>query len=97
MALYALMLGVLSPAGAAATVAGAAALLLVIVALALTIKLGTFKREPTLGEKAAAFVREKPVTAAAAALAAGIFAVRNPKTLMAVVLAMLEPKSGRRS
>jgi hypothetical protein len=95
--LYALMRNVVGPAGASATVAGAAFLLIAIVALIAMAKAGAFRKEPTLGEKAAAFVRDKPVTAAAAALAAGIFAVRNPKALMGVVLAFLEPKGGRRS
>ncbi len=95
--LYALMRDVVGPAGAAASVAGAAALLMLIAALIAVAKAGAFKKQPTLGEKAAAFVREKPVTAAAVALAVGVFAVRNPKALIPLILTFLEPKGGRRS
>ena len=95
-AFYALMRDVVGPAGAAACVAGAAFVVIGIVALVAMIKAGAFRREPTMGEKAAAFVRDKPVTAAAAALAAGVFAVRNPKALMTLVLAFLEQKPGKR-
>ena len=95
--LYAVLRDVIGPAGASASVAGAAALLMLILALIVAGKAGAFRREPTIGEKAAAFVKEKPLTAAAAALAAGVFAVRNPKALMALALAFLEPKGGRRS
>lgn len=94
-ALFALVRPGLGPAGAAAVVAGAAALLLVIFMLVLAIKAGLRRREPSLGEKAVQFAREKPLVAAAAALAAGIFAIRNPSALMAVVLAFLEGRSDK--
>lgn len=84
-----------SPAASAAVVAGAAALLLVIGALiaAVAAGAGPRKREPSLAEKAKDFVRERPIVAAVAALAAGVVAIRNPSVIAAVVLSFLEGKS----
>jgi len=95
--LYALMREVVGPAGAAASVAGAAALLIVIVAAGLAIKVGTKKRVPGLGERVAGVAKQRPLAAGAVALAAAIFAARNPKMLIPVVLAFLEPKAGRKT
>ena len=47
-------------------------------------------------EKLKTLARERPMLAAGAALAAGVFAVKNPKALMPLVLAFLEPKKPRR-
>jgi len=96
-ALYALMRDAVGPAGAAAVVAGAAALLMVTLGVILAAMAGAFHRQPRLHERVASFVKEKPLTAAAAALAAGVVAFRNPKVLMAVALSFLEPKGGRRA
>jgi hypothetical protein len=74
-------------------VAGAAALLLLIAVLALAIKAGMKRREPSLAEKAAKFAREKPLVAAAAALAASIIAIRNPAALMGVAMSFLDGRS----
>lgn len=95
--LFAAVREVWGPAWGAASVAGAAALLLVIAAAVLAIKAGVKKKEPTIPEKVMAFARERPLAAGAAALAAGIFAVRNPKVLIPVLLAFLEPKAGRKT
>jgi hypothetical protein len=96
--LFAAVRDVAGPAWGSASVAGAAALLLVIAAAVLALKAGVKKKkQATVPEKLAAFVRERPVVAGAAALAAGLFAARNPKMLMAVLLAFLEPKAGRKS
>lgn len=95
-ALFALVLPGLGPAGAAAVVAGAAALLLVIAMLVLALKAGLGRREPSLGERAVQFAREKPLVAAAAALAVSVFAVRNPSALMGMVLAFLEGRSDKK-
>ena len=98
--LYAVMRDVvgIGSAGAAASVAGAAALLILIVAVGLTIKVGAKKKpEPTTAERVAAFVKEKPVVAGAIALVAGIVAARNPKMLMGLLAAFLEPKAGRKT
>jgi hypothetical protein len=96
-ALYALVREYAGPAWAGAAVAGAAALLMIILALVVALQAKLHKREPSLGERAAAFVKEKPVTAAAAALAAGVVAVRNPKALLGMLMVFLEPKSRRKS
>ena len=96
--LYAVMRDVAgySPAASSAVVALVAALIVVLPALVLAIKLGFGRRQRTPIERLKAFVTERPLSAAAAALAAGIFAVRSPKSLTAVLLALLEPRSGRR-
>ena len=97
-ALYALMRDTagLGAAASAAIVAGAIALIFVVIAAALAIKAGAKPKETPVVERLKAFVRERPVTAAGAALAAGVFAVRNPKVLLPIVLAFLEPKSPKR-
>ena len=97
-ALYALMRDTagLGAAASAAIVAGAIALIFVGIAAALAIKAGAKPKEPPMVERLKAFVRERPVTAAGAALAAGVFAVRNPKVLLPIMLAFLEPKSPKR-
>ena len=96
-ALFALVRPALGPAGAAAVVAGAAALLMVIALLALALKAGTKRRrEPSMGEKAVQFAREKPLVAAAAALGASIIAVRNPGALLSIGLAFLEGRSEKK-
>jgi hypothetical protein len=96
--LYAVMrdLAGFSPEASAATVALIAALIVTIPALVLAIKLGMGRREPTLVERLKTFVAQRPLSAAAAAVAAGVFAVRSPKTLLALLLALLEPRRGRR-
>ena len=97
-ALYALMRDQvdLSAAASGAVVAGAIALIFVIVALVFAIKAGAKPKEPPIVEKLKTLARERPILAAAAALAAGVFAVKNPKALMPLVLAFLEPKKPRR-
>ena len=97
-ALYALMRDAVgfSPAASSAVVAGAVALILVIVFLALAIKAAARPKEPPMVERLKTFVRERPIAAAGAALAAGVFAVRNPKAILPLVLTLLEPKSPRR-
>lgn len=97
-ALYALMRDTadLSAAAASAVVAGAVMLIFLIVAVALAIQAGARPKEQPLAERLMAFVRERPVTSAGAALAAGVFAVKNPKAFIPLLLAFLEPKSPRR-
>ena len=97
-ALYALMRDQadLSAAAAGAAVAGAIALIFVIVAVVFAVKAGAKPKEPPIVERLKTFVRERPVTAGAAALAAGVFAVKNPKALLPILFAFLEPKSGKR-
>ncbi len=71
---------------------------MVVAALVLALKAGAAarRREPSMMQRAKAFVQERPLSAGAAALAAGFFAIRSPKTLMSILLALLEPKGGRR-
>ena len=97
-ALYALMRDQadLSAAASAAVVAAVVALIFVMVAAVLAIKAGAKPKEPPVVERLKSFVRERPLAAGAAALAAGVFAVRNPKAFLPLVLAFLEPKNPRR-
>ena len=97
-ALYALMRDAvgLSAAGSAAVVALAVALIFGTVAAVLAAKAGARPKEPPIVDRLKTFVRERPVTAAGAALAAGVFAVRNPKAIMPLVLAFLEPRKTKR-
>ncbi len=95
-ALYAFLAQYVTPALDYAILTGTVALIFLIVGLVAVAK-ARFKAKPaSLGERLADFVREKPVAAAAAGLAAAFFAARNPKMLMALVLAFLEPKAGKR-
>jgi len=97
-ALYALMRDQadLSAAASAAVVAGAIALIFVIVAIVFAIKASSKPKEPEVVERIKTLVRERPVMAAGAALAAGVFAVKNPKAILPLVLAFLEPRKPRR-
>ncbi len=97
-ALYALMRDAvgLSAAGSAAVVALAVAVIFGAVAAVLAAKAGARPKEPPIVDRLKAFVRERPVTAAGAALAAGVFAVRNPKAMLPLVMAFLEPRKTKR-
>jgi hypothetical protein len=88
----------LSAAGAAAVVAGTAALILVVAALVLVIKANWKKPAPeqTLGEKAAEFIKRKPIVAAAAALGGGFLALRNPSLVMGLVMSFLAPPPSKK-
>ena len=99
-ALYALVEPSLGSAGAAGVVAGAAALLILAVGLIALLMVRPPKRkqpEPDLLQRVIGIARDKPVIAAAAALAAGFFVVKNPQALMAIALALLEPKGGKKA
>ena len=97
-ALYALMrdLAGLSAAASAAVVAGAVALIFLIAFGALAIKAAAKPKEPPAIERLKTLVRERPILAAGAALAAGVFAVKNPKAILPLILAFMEPKRPRR-
>ncbi|MGA0603693.1 hypothetical protein ACO2Q3_23500 [Caulobacter sp. KR2-114] len=101
---YALIETWLGRAGAAACVAGTAALLIGLAAVIVSAG-GAAKKPPPAParsdaflERAFDFVKEKPVVAVAAALAAGFLAVRNPGYLGAAVRSFLEgePPTTRR-
>jgi len=93
---YALIETWIGRAGAAACVAGTAALLIGLGALVASAGAGSKKPPPApaksdaLLDRAFDFVKEKPVVAIAAALAAGFLAVRNPGYLGAAVRSFLE-------
>ena len=98
--LYALVEPRLGSAGAGAVVAGTAAVLMLIVGLIAALQLRAPKRkqpEPDLLQRVIGMARDKPVIAAAAAIAAGVFVVKNPQALVAIALALLEPKGGKKA
>src|SRR5690606_16595459 len=89
-ALYALLEGPLGRPGAAAVVAALAALVAAVTAL-----IALRKAEPpppaeqSPMERVIALASEKPILAVAAALAAGVVALRNPKVVAALVSAFV--------
>ena len=94
-ALFALVRPQLGPAGAAAVVAGAAAAIVFLLAVALAV--GGRSKTPMLVPKGkdplariANFLKEKPLTAVAAAIGVGFLAIRNPKYLGVAARAFLE-------
>lgn len=95
-ALYALTEPRLGRAGAAGVVAAAAALVSLLAGATLALaarakpptKLTPHGRDPA--SRILNFVKEKPVTAVAAALAAGFLAIRNPRYLGVAVRSFLE-------
>ncbi len=95
-ALYALVEPYVGRAGAAAIVAAVAALVIagsaLLIGVAAKAKRGRRTTAPVGGvvERVTRFVRDKPVVAISAALAAGFLAVRNPRYLGAAVRAFFE-------
>jgi len=94
---YALARNYVGPAGASAVVVGLVALVFLIVGLAALIKAARRRREPNITERIIEFIREKPLASLAAALAAGFFALRNPAILVAILMAFLDSRDGKRS
>ena len=95
-ALYALAEPKFGAAGASAIVAATTAALMGLGGLALALAARPKKRpapppaaEGAL-ERALAFIRQKPVLAGAAAVGAGLLAIRNPKYLGETLRAFLE-------
>jgi len=93
--LFALVKPYVGSAGGAGIVAGAAALFIAIIAMILSAMGRPPRRkkpsEPqTFIERATEFIRDKPVLAVAAALAAGLLAVRNPRYLGAALRSFVE-------
>lgn len=84
-ALFALVKPAVGPAGASAVVAGAAAVLIGLIGLVLSLLARPPKKKPgepdSLVDRVVDFVSSKPFTSLAAALAAGILMVRNPRYL----------------
>jgi hypothetical protein len=100
-ALYALAEPYVGRAGAAGIVALAAALLIGVLGFGLARSGRRPARKPKPGEpdtitdRIFDFVRSKPVTAIAGAVAAGILAVRNPGYLGSLIRAFVEGREGR--
>jgi hypothetical protein len=94
-ALYALVEPTVGAAGAAATVAGVTAALMALGGL-LVMFAARPRRKPEPPpadgalERAMAFIRQKPLLSGAAAVGAGLLAVRNPKYLGEVLRSFLE-------
>jgi hypothetical protein len=101
-ALYALAEPYVGRAGAAGMVALAAALLIGALGFMLAMSGRRPARKPKPGEpdtitdRIFDFVRSKPVTAIAGAVAAGILAVRNPGYLGSLIRAFVEGREGPR-
>ncbi|HEY3798957.1 MAG TPA: hypothetical protein VGL58_11440 [Caulobacteraceae bacterium] len=99
-ALFALMKPYVGSAGAAAVVAGATCVLIALLGVALTMAAKPPKRiskaPERIVDRIADFVRTKPVTAVAAAVATGLMAVRNPKYLGEAIRAFVEGRDAPR-
>ena len=102
-ALYALLEPSLGPAGAAAAVAAGAALLIALAGLIAAAKAksrpsnqgfgGAQSADLSLIWKVVDMAKQRPLIAASIALAAGVFVLRNPSMVAAVIKAMLEPRA----
>ena len=93
-ALHAALTPLIGAAWADCAVAGAAAILIGVLG-ALLAGLGRARKRPApqtsgVAERAFEFVKSRPVTSLAGAVAAGVLAVRNPAYLGAVVRAFVE-------
>jgi cobalamin synthase len=96
-ALFAVSRDYLNPAGSAAVVAAAFAVVLAIGGIALSMK-GKPKPAPEASpvERLVALAREKPLIAAAAAVAGAVVLVRNPGMVATLVMGLMAPKPDRR-
>lgn len=97
-ALYAALLPLIGPAWAACAVAGAAALVVAVAAFIAAQKAEGGKRnaasarqpEAGLVDTVMQIIKERPILSAGAAVAAGIYALRNPQLAAAVVRAFMD-------
>ncbi len=100
-ALYAALLPLIGPAWAACAVAGAAALLVGLAALIAARKAESGKSHAAqsspvdagLVDTVIGLVRERPIMASGVAVAAGIYALRNPQLIAAVLRAFMDKPS----
>lgn len=99
-ALYAALLPVIGPAWAACAVAGAAALLVGFAALLAARKAEGDRHHVAQGapdaglvETILGVVRERPIMASGVAVAAGLYALRNPQLIAAVLRAFMDKPS----
>jgi protein-S-isoprenylcysteine O-methyltransferase Ste14 len=101
-AFYQVMQQWVGPAGAAASVAGAFALFVFAAGLIAANKAGAGRRREQavpvdngLVNTLIGIVRDRPILSAGAAVAAGIFALRNPAFLSAVVQGFMDSQRKR--
>lgn len=99
-ALYALVEPRLGAPGAAAVVAASAAILVALAGFIAARKVEGDKRhmaasapDATLVDTILSLVRERPLLASGAAVAAGIYALRNPQLIAAVLRAFMDKPS----
>ena len=95
-AVFVLLRDPLGEAGAAATVSAATALVLAIAAAVAALLAKAYRDrhppEPTLVERVADLVREKPLVSAGAAVAAGLMALKNPQLVAALAASFMAPR-----
>lgn len=105
-ALYAALLPLIGPAWASCAVAGAAALVVAIAAFLAAQKAEGGRRhhraaaqapEAGLIDTVVQIIKERPILSAGAAVAAGIYALRNPQLMAAVVKAFMDKPSNTKS
>lgn len=100
-ALYALVEPQLGAPGAAAVVSASAAVLVALAGMIAARKVDGDKRrntaqaapDATLVDTILSLVRERPLLASGAAVAAGIYALRNPQLIAAVLRAFMDKPS----
>lgn len=99
-ALYALVEPHLGAPGAAAVVAASAAILVALAGLIAARKADGDKRsmaaaapDATMVDTILSLVRERPLLASGAAVAAGLYALRNPQLIAAVLRAFVDKPS----
>ncbi len=99
-ALYAALLPLIGPAWSACAVAGASALVVAIAALVAARKAEGGRRQEvpaaadaSLVDTILGLVRERPIMASGVAVAAGIYALRNPQLIAAVLRAFMDKSS----
>jgi uncharacterized membrane protein YidH (DUF202 family) len=105
-ALYALVVPHVGPPGAAAIVAAAAAVLAAVIAMIAASRMDGDKRRPHQAAEEIpsghadpgmvgvimGLVKERPLMAAGAAVAVGVYALKNPALISAVVKAFIEQR-----
>lgn len=103
-ALYAALMPLIGPAWAACAVAGAAALVVAVAAFAAARKAEGGKHQAASAQPEAGLietvmhiVKERPILSAGAAVAAGLYALRNPQLAAAVLRAFMDKPSNTKS
>jgi len=100
-ALYAALVPLVGPAWAAAIVAAVAAVLVLVFGLIARARAeGGHRRheagpDASLVQKAVELAKDHPLIATGVALGAGVYAIRNPKLVAAVVAAFMEGRNSK--